>query len=302
MGKLARLYGGVAITATALALASAAQAQSQAQGGSGSASMGDTNAPQQNLGTPDAGPDGVAQDIVVTGIRASQRQSIDIKRNAINSVDAIASEDLGKLPDQNVAESLQRVPGITIDRNRGVGNGVTVRGLGPQFNTVTVNNRVIATDGAGREFNFDILPSELISGANVFKSPQANINGASIGATIDIHTLRPLEQRTGLYGGGSLRANIDELGSKTTPSGAAYVTWKNPSGSLGVSLVGSYDERNERTDNFFVGASSYPRSFDDGYYGQVSSGAGGLCVGASGAGGCTPRIDTSKVGDRKSVV
>ncbi len=296
MGKLARLYGGVAITATALALASAAQAQSQAQGGSGSASMGDTNAPQQNLGTPDAGPDGVAQDIVVTGIRASQRQSIDIKRNAINSVDAIASEDLGKLPDQNVAESLQRVPGITIDRNRGVGNGVTVRGLGPQFNTVTVNNRVIATDGAGREFNFDILPSELISGANVFKSPQANINGASIGATIDIHTLRPLEQRTGLYGGGSLRANIDELGSKTTPSGAAYVTWKNPSGSLGVSLVGSYDERNERTDNFFVGASSYPRSFDDGYYGQVSGGAGGLCVGASGAGGCTPRIDTSKVG------
>lgn len=60
------------------------------------------------------------------------------------------------MPDQNVAESLQRVPGITIDRNRGVGNGVTVRGLGPQFNTVTVNGRVIATDGPGREFNFDI--------------------------------------------------------------------------------------------------------------------------------------------------
>ena len=122
-------------------------------------------------------------EIIVTGIRASQQQAIDVKRDAVNSVDAIASEDFGKMPDQNVAESLQRVPGITIDRNRGVGNGVTVRGLGPQFNTVTVNGRVIATVGSGREFDFSILPSELISGAQVYKSPQANINGASIGAT-----------------------------------------------------------------------------------------------------------------------
>jgi outer membrane receptor for ferrienterochelin and colicin len=89
------------------------------------------------------------------------------------------------------------VPGITIDRNRGVGNGVTVRGLGPQFNTVTVNGRVIATVGAGREFDFSILPSELISGAEVYKSPQANINGASIGATINVKTLRPLDQEAG---------------------------------------------------------------------------------------------------------
>src|SRR5688500_10166651 len=104
----------------------------------------------------------VQAEVVVTGIRASQKQAIDVKRDAVTSVDAIASEDLGKMPDQNVAESLQRVPGITIDRNRGVGNGVTVRGLGPQFNTVTVNGRVIATVGSGREFDFSILPSELI--------------------------------------------------------------------------------------------------------------------------------------------
>src|SRR3954469_21578990 len=184
----ARLYGTAAIAVIAFSLASGAQAQ-VAPGGSE---------------TPESA---ASSDIIVTGIRASQRQSIDIKRNAVNSVDAIASEDLGKMPDQNVAESLQRVPGITIDRNRGVGNGVTVRGLGPQFNTVTVNGRVIATDAAGREFDFSILPSELVSGANVFKSPQANLNGASIGATVDIHTLRPLEQRTGFYGGGSIRGN-----------------------------------------------------------------------------------------------
>src|SRR3954451_3782835 len=230
------------------------------------------------------------EEVVVTGIRASQREAIDIKRAAVNSVDAIASEDLGKMPDQNVAESLQRLPGVTIDRVRGVGNGVTVRGLGPQFNTVTLNGRVLATDGQGREFNFDVLPPELISGADVYKSPQANLNGSSIGATVNIHTLRPLEQKVGLQGGGSLRANIDELGGHTTPSGALYGTWKSDSGRLGISTVLSYDDKNERTDDFFVGASSFPRSFDDGYYGTATNNGGALCVGTVTAGVCNPRI------------
>jgi iron complex outermembrane recepter protein len=231
-------------------------------------------------------------EIVVTGIRASQKAAIDLKRDAVNAVDAIASEDLGKMPDQNVAESLQRVPGITIDRNRGVGNGVTVRGLGPQFNTVTVNGRVIATVGSGREFDFSILPSELISGAEVYKSPQANINGASIGATINIKTLRPLEQEVGLQGGASVHGYLAELGDRTTPSAAGYFTWKNDAGRLGVSGVVTYDKKDERTDNFFVGASSLPRSFDDTYYGAIGNdGGGNLCVGSvSLAGVCTPRI------------
>jgi TonB-dependent receptor len=273
-----------------MAVGSAADAQSNA-----SAPPGQTNSGGPLATSPGEPANASQSAIVVTGIRGSQRRSIDIKRNAVNSVDAIASEDLGKMPDQNVAESLQRVPGITIDRNRGVGNGVTVRGLGPQFNTVTVNGRVIATDGPGREFNFDILPSELISGAEVYKSPQANLNGASIGATVDIHTLRPLEQRTGFYGGGSARMNYDELSGKKTPSGAAYVTWKSDSGRVGASFVVSYDDKNERTDNFFVGASSYPRSFDDGYYGSVSQVGGALCVGSVSNGTCSPRIDTSSV-------
>jgi iron complex outermembrane recepter protein len=247
------------------------------------------------LGIPAASaqaPNEELTEVVVTGIRASQKAAIDIKRNAVNSVDAIASEDLGKMPDQNVAETLQRIPGITIDRNRGVGNGVTVRGLGPQFNTVTVNGRVVATVGSGREFDFTILPSELISGAEVYKSPQANINGASIGATINIKTLRPLDQEPGLKGGGSVHGYLAELGDKTTPSAAGYFTWKNEAGRLGVSGVVTYDEKDERTDNFFVGASSLPRSFDDGYYGAVGNDAGGnLCVGSvSNTGVCSRRI------------
>src|SRR3954469_17489483 len=262
--KRPNLYQGVAYTTLALLCAPGANAQA----------------------TPDE-----PQEIVVTGIRASQKQAIAVKRDAVNSVDAIASEDLGKMPDQNVAESLQRVPGITIDRNRGVGNGVTVRGLGPQFNTVTVNGRVMATVGAGREFDFSILPSELISGAEVYKSPQANINGASIGATVNIKTLRPLDQEAGLKGGGSVHAYLAELADKTTPSAAGYFTWKNEEGRLGITGVVTYDKKNERTDNFFPGASSSPRSFDDGYYGAVGNDAGGnLCVGAVNGGVCTPRI------------
>jgi len=262
--KRTNLYQGAAYTTLALLCAPAANAQ--------------------------AASDEQAE-IIVTGIRASQKAAIDVKREAVNTVDAIASEDLGKMPDQNVAESLQRVPGITIDRNRGVGNGVTVRGLGPQFNTVTVNGRVIATVGSGREFDFSILPSELISGAEVYKSPQANINGASIGATINVKTLRPLEQEEGLRGGASVHGYFAELGDNTTPSAAGYFTWKNDSGRLGVSAVVSYDRKDERTDNFFVGASSSPRSFDDGYYGSVANDAGGnLCVGSVNGGVCSPRI------------
>jgi TonB-dependent receptor len=233
--------------------------------------------------------------VTVTGYRESMRQAIDIKRTSVNAVDAIASEDIGKMPDQNVAESLQRLPGITIDRNRGVGGGVTVRGLGPQFNTVTVNGRVVATTNAGREFDWDLLPSELITGANVFKSPQANINGASIGATIDIRTLRPLDQKEGFQLGGSAHANYDEMSGMTTPSAAAYVTWKSDDSRLGVALVVAYDAKSERTDNFFVGASSYPRSYDDGYYGTATKNGGTLCVGSVSGGVCTPRVNLGTV-------
>ena len=287
MGQISRLL----VTSSGLVLAIAAAGPAAAQ----AVPPGTATAGAPAVGTDTVPPQ--EADIIVTGIRASQLRSIDTKRNAINAVDAIASEDIGKLPDQNVAESLERVPGISIERNRGVGNGVTVRGLGPQFNTVTVNGRVVATTSAGREFNFDILPSELINGAEVYKSPQANLNGASIGATINIQTLRPLDQRRGLRGGGSARIAYNALGRNTTPSGAGYLTWRDAAGRLGASVVVSYDRRNERTDNFNAPASAGPRSFDDRvqYYGPTTNLNGTLCVGTVVAGVCNPRIDTSRV-------
>ena len=85
------------------------------------------------------------QSIIVTGIRASLQQSRDIKKNATGVVDAISAEQIGKFPDANLAESLQRIPGVTIERRNGEGSYVTVRGFGPQFNLVTVNGRQLAT-------------------------------------------------------------------------------------------------------------------------------------------------------------
>lgn len=127
-------------------------------------------------------------DIVVTGIRRSIESSAAQKRDAAGILDAISSEDLGKFPDANVAESLQRIPGVAIDRSNGEGQSVTVRGLGPNFNTVLFNGRSFASDNYNRAFSFDLLPAELISGAQVYKSSQAPLQSGGIGATINLQT------------------------------------------------------------------------------------------------------------------
>jgi TonB-dependent receptor len=204
--------------------------------------------------------------VIVTGIRASQQQSIDIKRQAVGVVDSIASEDLGKLPDQNVAESLQRIAGVTIERNRGEGRYVSVRGFGPKFNAVTVNGRTLATDNNGREFSFDVLPSEIISGADVYKSPQANIHGASIGATIDVRTLRPLEQRKPFSLAGSVGSTWAELRDTNNPEASGVVSWRNEDRTLGAALSVSYSKQKVRDDEFTIGAGHVHRSSTDSYY------------------------------------
>lgn len=207
----------------------------------------------------------MSAEIVVTGLRASQQAAIDLKRNAVNVIDSITTQDIGRLPEQNVAESLQRIPGLAISRNGGDGQFISVRGLGPQFNVVTLNGRTLATDNVGREFSFDILPSELIGGADVYKSPLASLNGASIGATVNIRTLRPLEQKA-LVLAGSFDMQYDELPGKWNPRAAGVFSWHNADNTLGVSLVASYQKRDVRVDTFEIGAGWVRHSSDDSYY------------------------------------
>jgi TonB-dependent receptor len=133
------------------------------------------------------------EEVVVSGIRASLEASMDLKRNAAGVVDAITAEDMGDFPDSNLAESLQRITGVSIDRTRGEGAKVTVRGFGPDFNLVTLNGRQMPTNsGLGRSFDFGDLASEGISSVEVYKSGRADVPTGGIGSTININTTRPL--------------------------------------------------------------------------------------------------------------
>lgn len=185
-------------------------------------------------------------EIVVTGIRSSLASAASIKRNADSIVDAISSEDLGKFPDTNVAESLQRIPGVAIDRSNGEGRFVTVRGFGPSFNTVLVNGRTFASDNQGREFSFDLLAAELISGAEVYKSAQARLQDGGIGATINVKTPRPLdlgEFKAVLSAKGQYERNSDSL----TPQGFALLSDTFADGTLGLLASFSYQKRDAQT-------------------------------------------------------
>ncbi|UVO49538.1 TonB-dependent receptor [Sphingomonas sp. SUN019] len=185
---------------------------------------------------------GGENDIVVTGLRASLQRAIDVKRNADVIVDSIASEDLGKFPDSNVAESLQRITGVSIDRSGGEGQFVTVRGFGPSFNTVLVNGRTIATENAGRAFSFDLLAAELISGADVYKSSNAVLQDGGIGSTINVKTARPFDI-PGTKIVLSAKASYEDIADKFAGEGFGLISTTLADGRLGLLLAGSYQRR-----------------------------------------------------------
>ncbi|MAZ86699.1 MAG: TonB-dependent receptor [Cellvibrionaceae bacterium] len=184
----------------------------------------------------------IIEEVSVTGIRGSLKRAMDVKRDAVGVVDAIAAEDIGKFPDQNVAESLQRIPGVSIDRSGGEGQYVTVRGLGPQFNTVLVNGRQVATENEGREFSFDTLAAELISGADIYKSPTAAMQEGSIGATINVKTARPLDL-DGFTAAGSIKEVYDDLTGEASPNYSGLISNRFADDTIGVLLSLSHQER-----------------------------------------------------------
>ena len=126
---------------------------------------------------------------------------MDVKRDARGVVESITAEDMGKFPDSNLAESLQRVTGVSIDRERGEGSRVTVRGWGPEYNLVTLNGRFMPTstlgDGASapstRSFDFANLAAEAVSGVEIYKTSKSAVPTGGIGSTINIKTTRPLD-------------------------------------------------------------------------------------------------------------
>lgn len=185
--------------------------------------------------------------IVVSGIRSSLIKSKDIKMSANNVVDAITAEDIGKFPDQNVAESLQRITGVSIDRVGGEGQLITVRGMGPEFNSVLFNGRTLATTSGGRSFSFDILASELISGAEVHKTQSAKLQEGAIGATVNVTSLNPFDV-PGFQAIGSVKALYDDMTGTTKPQFSGLVSNTFDDDKFGVLLSFSHSARESRSD------------------------------------------------------
>lgn len=209
---------------------------------------------------PAAVPDAVPQAIdlerieVVGSYAGSLNEQMRRKRYADNVVDVIAAEDIGKLPAQNVAEALQRVPGVAIERDRGEGVYVRVRGLGANFQVTTLNGQTMAVNEnvrnsgqTGRQFRYDTLPAELVSGLEVIKSPSADMEEGAIGGVVNVRTFRPLELGKTLFNA-SIENSHSELADANDPRASGLFNWVNADGSFGVLVSAAYSKRHLRQD------------------------------------------------------
>jgi TonB-dependent receptor len=209
------------------------------------------------------------EEVVVTGIRGSLTSSMNLKRDAQGVIDGIVAEDIGKFPDTNLAESLQRISGVSIDRSSiGEGQRVTVRGVGPDFNLVLLNGRQMPTSrledtvaSNSRAFDFANLASEAVAGIEVYKTSRASAPTGGIGATINIKTARPLDN-PGLRTSFGVKGVIDDSGQnlpdhlqgdEITPEVSGIYSQTFGDDKFGVSLSASYQERNSGFNQAAVG-------------------------------------------------
>lgn len=200
--------------------------------------------------------DGSVEEVMVTGIRASMERSMDVKREAAGVVDAISSEDMGKFPDTNLAESLQRITGVSISRSNGEGSQITVRGFGADNNMITLNGRTMPSAGTfnggggdSRAFDFANIASEGVSGVEVYKTGKASITTGGIGATVNILTAKPLD-KDGFVASVGAKAVMDttnRAGDDVTPELSGLFSWANDASTFGVALSLSHQERDSGT-------------------------------------------------------
>ncbi|MEL1264793.1 TonB-dependent receptor [Pseudoxanthomonas putridarboris] len=167
--------------------------------------------------------------VVVTGIRRGIESAISVKRDSTSIVEAISAEDIGKLPDVSIAESLARLPGLAAQRVAGRAQVISVRGLSPDFSTTLLNGREMVSTGDNRSVEFDQYPSELIGGVTVYKTPDAGLVGQGLSGTLDMQTVRPLNF-DGPVGAIGVRGQRNSLGAAANTSAygerinASYIT------------------------------------------------------------------------------
>lgn len=197
--------------------------------------------------------DGTLEEIVITGsFRDSLANALNIKKKQNGFVDAIVASDIAEFPDNNLAESLQRVPGVAIQRSGGEGRGITVRGLGPTFTTVRLNGmETVATTGGtdavggnnrSRGFDFNTFSSDLFSSLTVRKTNTAEVQEGSLGATVDLKAAQPFDY-DGFVFTASSQLGYNDLSEKTDPGAAVLVSNIFADGKVGALFSLSYSER-----------------------------------------------------------
>ncbi|HEY4368911.1 MAG TPA: TonB-dependent receptor [Steroidobacteraceae bacterium] len=208
------------------------------------------------------------EEVVVTGMRQSLKTAMETKRDAAGVVDAINAEDIGKFPDTNLSEALQRIPGISIDRRNGEGALVTARGFGAQYNMVTLNGRMMpsadafadgsATGGGvggnSRSFNFANLAAESISAVEIYKTGRADIATGGIGASINVKTAKPFDNRGMVFsfGAKAIDDTTNRVGSDITPEVSGIFSYANDDRTWGIGLSASYQKRDSGSEGATV--------------------------------------------------
>lgn len=199
--------------------------------------------------------------VVVTGIRASQEKSLNVKRNADTHVDVISAEDIGKMPDKNVADSLARIPGVTILNSPSGGSGgfderdrVGLRGTNPSLTQTLLDGHAVANGdwfvldqtgaGVGRSVSFSLLPSELVSRVEVHKNAQASDTEGGTAGAVNIITRKPLDFSKSLTFEAGLGMVYADLPKKNDPQVSALFAYKNDAKTFGI-LVQAFDEKRQ---------------------------------------------------------
>jgi len=242
---LARLLSGLSMSTLAIAIAAALPAMAQDTQGEAYSEADDEEM--------------VLEEIIVTGFRSSLEQAVALKRDAVNSRDSIVTEDMGKMPDLNLAEALQRVPGVSITREGGEGRNVTLRGLGPAFTRVTLNGMEVPSSAGGldssggvnrgRSFDFNVFSAELFNRIDINKSPTASIEEGGIAGTVELYTARPLDN-PGFHASVFGQLGYNDLSEKTDPKITAFLSSTNEAETIGFLLTAAYTERTTWQDGF----------------------------------------------------
>jgi iron complex outermembrane recepter protein len=207
-------------------------AAADAQTGGGGTAQSD-----QELGT-----------IEVIGIRESLKKSLERKRDADAIIEAITAEDIGKFPATNVAEALAQVPGVTIDRALGATQRVSIDGTDPSLNLSFLDGHPVAQaiwqygDSPNRGFNFSLLAPEVLGSLEIYKTPEARLPEGSLGGTIIMHTVQPLDVASGVFSG-SIGYNFNDMVDKGKPDATLFYSWKNDDKTFGIDLSAQHYEQ-----------------------------------------------------------